>query len=256
MDAAGTLTPSLARAVGHPLRVRIIAALDDGPRSLPGLASLVQADQRAVARHARVLEHAGLVARSRSGRGVTYRLASMTSFSDEEYGAIAGPTRQAGVAAALAHCHTAAVSALENGGFDRSDVHLSRTSVDVTEEQWRRLTSEFADLLDRIDEVKAEEDDSSAPVTRASAVLMLFERSASGESHSAAPDEDHGFSLEEGLERSWGLSEEIEGALNGETVDWATVVALADRLRVVARAALADELRSGSERSVGAAVRS
>jgi DNA-binding transcriptional ArsR family regulator len=234
---------SLARAVGHPTRVRIIAALDDGPCGLPALAARVAGERRAVARHARVLEQAGMVQSTRSQQGTTYTLVSQLSFSDEEYGTLSDASREAAVAAALAHAHTAAAAALEGGGFEREDVHVSRTSLQRTEAQWRELSDEFARLLERIEaRAVAEEDDATI---RASAVLMLFERPGAGRAHVPAPHGDESFSISEGLERSWELSEVLERTLHASVTDWPAVVALADELRVLARTAMAGETRDG-----------
>lgn len=232
---------SLARAVGHPLRVRIVAALDDGPRGLDALAACVEADPRTVARHARVLEQAGLVGRARSGRRTTYRLTDTVSFSDDEYGSISQASREAAVAAALAHSHTAAASALESGGFERPDVHLSRTSLELTEAQWRELSDELAELLERIETTNARDAAEHDGRVEATAVLMLFERS--GTHRQQAPHTEEPFSPAEGLERSWELSEQLELALSGPAADWPAVVALTDQLRVLARAALSCEMR-------------
>jgi DNA-binding transcriptional ArsR family regulator len=251
MASPSELAPALARAVGNPMRVRILAALGDGPRTLERLVAEVDADRRSVTRHAGVLEQAGLVQRTGPRGRATYSLSRTLMFSDDEYGAIPSTAREAAVAAALAHCHTAAVSALEQGGFDREDIHLSRTTLELTEPQWRELATGFADLLDR---VEAMADSSPAPADercRASAVMMLFERPALRHARSEIHEEPEPFSVEEGLDRAWGLSEEIDDALTGAGADWATVVALADRLRVVARAALAAELRQREGRDAG-----
>jgi DNA-binding transcriptional ArsR family regulator len=241
---------SLARAVGHPTRVRIIAALDDGPCGLPALAARVEGERRTVARHARVLEQAGLVQCTRSAQGTTYALTGQLSFSDEEYETLSDTSREAAVAAALAHAHTAAAAALEAGGFDRADVHVSRTSLELSEAQWRELSAEFAQLLERIEAHGAEEDGAAI---RASAVLMLFERPGAARAHPPVHPADEPFSIGEGLERSWALSEALEGALNAPTTDWPEVIALADQLRVLARAALAAETRAGLAARDGAA---
>lgn len=241
-------TNVLARAVGHPLRVRLLAALDDGPCGLDVLASRIEADPRTAARHGRILEQAGLVRRQRTGRRTTYHLATPLAFSDDEYGALMPASREAAVAAALAHCHTAAASALESGGFDRTDVHLSRTSLELTEAQWAELSGELAQLLARIETMDSHDGDDDAQRLSASAVLMLFERPASAgtvPSHEAGP-----FSADEGVERSWDLSERIERALSAPTPDWSSVVALADQLRVLARAALQQETRAGAPAEV------
>ncbi len=79
-------------------------------------------------------------------------------------------------------------------------------------------------------------DDGDEERASATAVLMLFERSASAGDH--GPHADGPFSATEGLERSWELSDRLAHALSAPTTDWSTVVALADQLRVLARAGL------------------
>jgi DNA-binding MarR family transcriptional regulator len=224
-----------------------MAALDDGPVELRALAKRVDADRRAVARHARSLEQAGLVRRERFGRGTTYRLTNLLSFSDEEYASISPASREAAVAATLAQCHTAAVAALEGQGFERPDIHLSRTSLELTEAQWQALSADFAKLLDRIDAAKAQEKDAGDATVEATTVLMLFERSGNGGEHVVYEDEP--FSMAEGLERSWDLSEELECALSAPSTDWAAVIALGDQLRVLGRAALNAELSESARRN-------
>jgi DNA-binding transcriptional ArsR family regulator len=242
---------ALARAVGHPTRVRIIAALDDGPCGLPTLAARVDGDRRTVARHARVLEQAGLVQSTRSPQGRTYALVGQLAFSDEEYGTLSAASREAAVAAAHAHAHTAAAAALEGGGFDREDVHVSRTSLQLSEAQWQELADEFAQLLERIEAHKSASDDDAA--IRASAVLMLFERPGAARAHPPTMHGDDGsFAISEGLERSWKLSEELEDALHAPVTAWPEVIALADQLRVLARAALAAEMRAVEGAAVAA----
>jgi DNA-binding transcriptional ArsR family regulator len=240
----------LARAVGHPLRVRIIAALDDGPCALDRLAARVGGGRRAVAGHARVLTQAGLVRSTRAGRITTYELVGQPAFSDAEYEALPTAAREAAVAAALANAHTAAAASLETGGFDRPDVHLSRTPLELTEAQWRALSADFAQLLARVEATQAADADPDGEI-QASAVLMLFERGDGAAAHRPARDRPPAaFAAAEGLERSWALSEALERELSAVDPDWGAVVALADQLRVLARGALAADprMRAGRPR--------
>jgi DNA-binding transcriptional ArsR family regulator len=242
----------LARAVGHPMRVRIVDALEDGPCTLVTLATRVGGDRKAVASHARLLVQAGLVHSTRVGRTTTYELVEQPAFSDDEYEALPLAAREAAVAAALANAHTAAASALETGGFDRPDVHVSRTPLQLTEGQWHTLSGAFADLLGRIEATRvagAEEEDQAT--VRANAVLMLFERADRVVEH-GAPDHDRPagkFSPSEGLVRSWELSEQLECELRAAQTDWASVIALSDQLRVLARTALATEMGEAAARA-------
>jgi DNA-binding transcriptional ArsR family regulator len=236
--------PQVARSIAHPLRIRIISALDGGPVGLDALSAEVGADRRTVARHARILERAGLLCSMRTSRGVTYELARLPFFDDTEYGSISTAAREAAVAATLAHTQTTALAALEAGGFERTDIHLSRTSLSVSEEQWATLTEEFAGLLDRVEELQeqAAQDPEQASVD-ASAILMLFERVPGGGGRVHDHDDEGTFSADEALERSWGMCEQMLHSLTGQRTDWALVASLADQLRVVAAAAHAAQAR-------------
>jgi len=238
------LAPQLARSIAHPLRIRIISALDAGPVGLDALATQVGADRRTVSRHARILERAGLLCSMRTSRGVTYELAQLPFFDDTEYGSISTAAREAAVAATLAHTQTTALDALEAGGFERTDIHLSRTSLSVSEAQWGTLTEEFAGLLERIEELQeqAAQEPESASVD-ASAILMLFERAPSGGGRVHHDDDDDAFSADEALTRSWRMCEDMLQSLTSARTDWALVASLADQVRVVAAAAYAAQER-------------
>jgi len=239
----------VARSIAHPLRIRIISALDGGPVGLDALAAEVGADRRTVARHARILERAGLLCSMRTSRGTTYELARLPFFDDTEYGSISTAAREAAVAATLAHTQTTALAALEAGGFERSDIHLSRTSLTVSEEQWKTLTEEFAGLLERVEALQEEAAQQpfgahAGERVDASAILMLFERAPGGGGRAHSHDDDASFSADEALERSWGMCEDMLQSLTGPRTDWALVASLADQLRVVASAAYAAEART------------
>ncbi|UGS37374.1 ArsR/SmtB family transcription factor [Capillimicrobium parvum] len=241
--------PQLARSIAHPLRIRIISALDGGSVGLDALSAEVGADRRTVQRHARVLERAGLLCSMRTSRGITYELARLPFFDDTEYGSISTAAREAAVAATLAHTQTATLAALEAGGFDRTDIHLSRSSLTVSEEQWTTLTREFAGLLERIEALQEEAAQQPADAhdgspVNAGAILMLFERAPSGGGRSHGHDDDASFSADEALDRSWSMCEDMLQSLTSPRTDWALVASMADQLRVVAAAAHAAEART------------
>ena len=185
----------------------------------------------------------------RTSRGITYELARLPFFDDTEYGSISTAAREAAVAATLAHTQTATLAALEAGGFDRTDIHLSRTSLTVSEEQWSTLTREFAGLLERIEALQEEAAQQPADAhdgspVNAGAILMLFERAPSGGGRSHGHDDDASFSADEALDRSWSMCEDMLQSLTSPRTDWALVASMADQLRVVAAAAHAAEART------------
>ena len=65
---------NLLKALGHPLRLRIAALLDQGPLHVGAMAERLGAPQAIVSQQLRILRMSGLVAVTRGGQAV-YRLA-------------------------------------------------------------------------------------------------------------------------------------------------------------------------------------
>ncbi len=63
------------RALGDPLRVRLLDLLRDGEATVNALADEVGAGQQNVSKHLAVLAEAGMVARRKKGTHVHYRIA-------------------------------------------------------------------------------------------------------------------------------------------------------------------------------------
>ena len=62
------------RAIGEPLRVRILDLLRDGELSVNDLAERLEAGQQNVSKHLGLLADAGIVARRKDGNRVFYRV--------------------------------------------------------------------------------------------------------------------------------------------------------------------------------------
>src|SRR5512146_722976 len=69
------------RALGDPLRVRVLDLLRDGEMSVNSLASQLTAGQQNVSKHLTVLADAGMVARRKNGTHVYYRIADEGVFA-------------------------------------------------------------------------------------------------------------------------------------------------------------------------------
>jgi DNA-binding transcriptional ArsR family regulator len=63
------------RAIGEPLRVRLLDLLRDGELSVNELAEQLDAGQQNVSKHLAVLTDAGMLARRKQGNHVYYRIA-------------------------------------------------------------------------------------------------------------------------------------------------------------------------------------
>lgn len=68
------------RAMGEPLRLRILQQLEDGDRSVSALAESVVSTQPNVSKHLKVLQDAGLVERRQQGTSVYYSIADAMVF--------------------------------------------------------------------------------------------------------------------------------------------------------------------------------
>jgi DNA-binding transcriptional ArsR family regulator len=63
------------RAMGEPLRLRILQELEGGERSVSALAERVESTQPNVSKHLKILQDAGLVKRRQQGTTVYYSIA-------------------------------------------------------------------------------------------------------------------------------------------------------------------------------------
>lgn len=68
------------RAMGEPLRLRLLHALEGGERSVSALADIVESTQPNVSKHLKTLQDAGLVRRRQQGTSVYYSIADAMVF--------------------------------------------------------------------------------------------------------------------------------------------------------------------------------
>jgi len=74
-DAKAARAAAMVRALAHPVRLRLLAALCEGEAEAAALAGRLGLPRAAVARHLRALGGAGLVAPSGPPRQATWRVA-------------------------------------------------------------------------------------------------------------------------------------------------------------------------------------
>ena len=234
----------LWHAAADPARVRIVAALRAGPLTPASLVSRAGLSRAAVASHARALENGGLVRVVRDGESVRYyELATSPVFSDEAWEGLPVPVRRAAAAAGLVAMNAAACAAVDAGGFDRPDMHLTRSPLMLDEVGWRRLSQRLLELLDSFDTEQAAaaarlEAGGTDPVD-ATAVLMLF---TTERERDCAPHHPPRVAAELELhEHAYDLAVEVDRAISARNADWRRVIAMCDELRLVARAALAEQ---------------
>ena len=145
----------LAKAMSHPLRMRLLVEMTKGVHSPKMVADLVGEPVENVAYHVKVLRDLGCIelVDTKQKRGATehfYRAVTRAFVSNAASEDLTYAARAAMSATVLQGAFTAAHEAAEAGMLDsRTDRHLSLTRLSLTEEGWTELTGLLDDLLER-----------------------------------------------------------------------------------------------------------
>jgi DNA-binding transcriptional ArsR family regulator len=187
MNTVPTLDdPRYIKALSHPLRVRILAILEERTASPVQLADLLDASLGVVSYHVRTLERFGLVklVRTNPVRGAVehhYRARERPTISDEGWGDAAPVAKQAFLSSFLQQVGAYTNAAAAAGGFDRADAHFTRTVAKLDAKGWAQLAKACEQLLAKIDKLEAEsakriaKDPHADGIVDAGLVIMLFE---------------------------------------------------------------------------------
>ena len=178
--------PRYVKAMSHPLRVRILALLDERTASPVELAGWLGATLGTTAYHVRTLERMGLVelVRETRVRGAVehhYRSKERPRVSDEAWAAAPPIAKQAAVASSLQTIDAYARAASAAGGFDHGNSHLTRTALHLDARGWNDLSRACMRLLaqvDRIEEAaneRMERNPQTGETSNVALVMMLFE---------------------------------------------------------------------------------
>lgn len=174
----------LLKAFTHPLRVAILARLDEAVLSPKELAVELKAPLPVVSYHVRALERLKLIelVKTAHRRGAVqhwYRSRSAAGPARGDWAAASARTRREIVSVALARLEAAAASASEEGGFDRADVQLSRETVALDERGFDELARLLQDVRGRLAQLSQAAQirlvESGAQPMLATVSLMLFE---------------------------------------------------------------------------------
>lgn len=177
--------PQIAKAMAHPLRVRILGILDERVASPSELAEELDADLGVVSYHVRTLARAGLLklVKKKQRRGAVehfYKAAERPVVTDEAWRGMPSIVKQASIGAALNQIADHVRLAAETGGFEREDIHMSRSPVVVDERGWadiakalEKTRKEFEAIVQKSSDRLAKSNHEGA--IDASVVLMFFE---------------------------------------------------------------------------------
>jgi DNA-binding transcriptional ArsR family regulator len=176
--------PRFVKALGHPLRVRILALLAERTASPRELAEWLGATLGTVSYHVRTLHELGLIelVRTSQVRGAVahhYRSRERPQVSGEAWEAAAPVVKQAAVGATLQTVDDYARASAAAGGFDRGEAHLTRTHMRLDARGWQaaaRACQKLLAELDRAEQAAAKRlaKDPEAG-SDAAVVMMLFE---------------------------------------------------------------------------------
>ena len=136
--------PRYVKALGHPLRVRILSMLEERDASPVALAEHLDATLGTVAYHVRTLERLGLIemVATHQRRGATehvYAAREHPRFSDSAWATTDPMTKHVMIASALSQIGEYATQSATAGGFDRSEAQFTRSAITVDHEGWTAL---------------------------------------------------------------------------------------------------------------------
>jgi DNA-binding transcriptional ArsR family regulator len=182
----------LVRAIGHPLRLRLLTIFNERVASPSDLAAELGEPIGNVSYHTRILARLGCVelVKTKQVRGAVehyYRAVVRPVFSDDDWAELPLSIRKSLAGAVLTEIADDMGASANAGGFDRDDVHLSRTVLALDRQGWQELNEVLQGVAARALEIQAEsatrlQADGATDSEAAALVLMLFEPSAEGKS--------------------------------------------------------------------------
>jgi DNA-binding transcriptional ArsR family regulator len=184
----------LVRAIGHPLRLRLLTIFNERVASPSDLAAELGEPIGNVSYHTRILARLGCVelVKTKQVRGAVehyYRAVVRPVFSDDDWAELPLSIRKSLAGAVLTEIADDMGASANDGGFDRDEVHLSRTTLTLDSQGWQDLNEALQELYDRALEIQAQSaarlhSDGASDSEAALLALMLFEP-AGGKAKSA-----------------------------------------------------------------------
>jgi DNA-binding transcriptional ArsR family regulator len=152
----------LAKALAHPLRVQLLAGLNEGVASPNELAKKLDEPLTNVSYHVRMLHDLGCIelVETEPRRGALehyYRAVVRPFFGERDWKRLPKNARGSISDAVLQLVWDDASEAIKSGLFDeRDDRHLSRSVLVVDDQGWEELHDVLADTLDRAMQIQAD----------------------------------------------------------------------------------------------------
>ena len=181
--------PRLVKAIGHPLRLKLLTLLNERVASPSELAEELGETIGSVAYHIRTLAQLECIelVRTTPVRGALehhYRAVARPVFSDEDWAKLPGSIRKSLADAVLADIAKDMAGAAEQGGFNRDDMHVSRTPLALDGKGWQDLNELLQNTMFQALAIQAQAKDrieaEKAEAESAELVFMLFEQPKGG----------------------------------------------------------------------------
>jgi DNA-binding transcriptional ArsR family regulator len=176
--------PRYAKALAHPLRVRILALLDERDASPVQLAEHLGATLGTVAYHVRTLERLGLIemVATHQRRGATehvYAARERPGFSSRSWMNTDPKTKHMMIASTLSQIGAYAAQSAAAGGFDHEQSSVSRHALELDAEGFGELAEATRRWQEEIARIRTRATDrlnanSETPID-AGVVLLMFE---------------------------------------------------------------------------------
>jgi len=178
--------PRYVKAMSHPLRVRILAMLDERQASPNQLAGWLDASLGTVAYHVRTLLQLGLIelvdeTRVRGAVEHHYRAKARPNVTVEGWAAAPPIAKQAAVGSSLDVIGEYARVSAAAGGFDRADAQLRRALLRLDARGFAQLSKACDKLLEQAEKIEAAaaqriaRDPHAAETLEAGLGVLLFE---------------------------------------------------------------------------------
>jgi DNA-binding transcriptional ArsR family regulator len=150
----------MAKALSHPLRMQILTILGQRVASPVELATELDVPLNNLSYHVRTLLDLGCIelVRTEPRRGTLehfYRAIERPIISADEWNTIPLNVRRSIADGVLTQIAKDLKSAAGRGGFDRSDVHLTRTPLALDEQGWEELATLADELQERAMAIQA-----------------------------------------------------------------------------------------------------
>jgi len=185
----GTVDERVVKALGHPLRQRILHVLNEGVASPNEIAKRLDEPLGNVSYHVKILRDNDLIelVETQPVRGAIahfYRAAARPFFDDAHWRRLPASTRRTLFGQTLEQIGEHLADAAADTGFDRIETHVSWTPLQLDEQGWSDVAGLLAGVLERVAEIEAaslvrlaDSSNGMEPV-RSELAILHFERAA------------------------------------------------------------------------------